>query len=127
MRAKGRVGLIMLETPANPTNGLVDLAACAATADAHRATARAIGRRSSVDNTMLGPMYQKPLQHGADLVVYSLTKYVGGHTDLVAGGDQRPRRAGAADHAAARRARHPARPALLLDAAALARDAGHPR
>jgi methionine-gamma-lyase len=39
-----------------------------------------------VDNTLLGPMYQKPLRHGADLALYSLTKYAGGHSDLVAGG-----------------------------------------
>lgn len=84
-QAKGRVGLIMLETPANPTNGLVDLKAVAMVADD-------LGRRQgyrppiAVDNTMLGPMYQKPLMHGADLAVYSLTKYAGGHSDLVAGG-----------------------------------------
>ena len=83
--AEGRVGLIMLETPANPTNGLVDLAAVAATAD--RIGERQ-GRRPpiAVDNTLLGPMYQHPLRHGADLAVYSLTKYAGGHSDLVAGG-----------------------------------------
>src|SRR3546814_8679100 len=39
-----------------------------------------------IDNTFLGPLWQKPLKHGADLVVYSLTKYAGGHSDLVAGG-----------------------------------------
>jgi methionine-gamma-lyase len=39
-----------------------------------------------VDNTFLGPVWQKPLRHGADLVLYSLTKYVGGHSDLIAGG-----------------------------------------
>jgi methionine-gamma-lyase len=39
-----------------------------------------------VDNTFLGPVFQRPLAHGADLVMYSLTKYVGGHSDLVAGG-----------------------------------------
>ena len=39
-----------------------------------------------VDNTLLGPIYQTPLAHGADLVVTSLTKYVGGHSDLIAGG-----------------------------------------
>jgi methionine-gamma-lyase len=38
-----------------------------------------------IDNTLLGPLYQSPLAHGADLVVYSLTKYVGGHSDLIAG------------------------------------------
>ena len=83
--ALGRVGLIMTETPANPTNALVDLRLMAKVADD-------IGRRQGhrplvvTDNTMLGPLYQNPLQHGADLNVYSLTKYVGGHSDLVAGG-----------------------------------------
>jgi len=83
--ALGRVGLIMTETPANPTNSLVDLALMAATADE-------IGRRQghrplvATDNTMLGPVYQQPLKCGADLNIYSLTKYVGGHSDLVAGG-----------------------------------------
>lgn len=84
-RAQGRVGLIMLETPANPTNGLVDLRAVAAIADR---LGEAQGHRPPVvvDNTLLGPMYQKPLLHGADLALYSLTKYAGGHSDLVAGG-----------------------------------------
>ncbi len=83
-RAKGRVGLIMLETPANPTNGLVDLEAVARVADS---LGRSQGHRPpiAVDNTMLGPVDQKPLKHGADLVIYSLTKYAGGHSDLVAG------------------------------------------
>lgn len=83
-RAKGRVGLILLETPANPTNGLVDLAAIAAIADE---LGRAQGHRPPivVDNTMLGPMFQAPLRHGADITLCSLTKYVGGHSDLVAG------------------------------------------
>jgi methionine-gamma-lyase len=39
----------------------------------------------TVDNTFLGPVFQRPLRHGADLVMYSLTKYIGGHSDLVAG------------------------------------------
>jgi methionine-gamma-lyase len=82
---QGRVGLVMLETPANPTNGLVDLGLVAAIADE---IGKAQGHRPpvAVDNTLLGPMYQRPLQHGADLAVYSLTKYAGGHSDLVAGG-----------------------------------------
>ena len=81
----GRIGMIMTETPANPTNSLVDLKLMAETADE-------IGRRQghrpliATDNTMLGPVYQKPLTCGADLNIYSLTKYVGGHSDLVAGG-----------------------------------------
>ncbi len=82
---KGRVGLVMLETPANPTNGLVDLRLMAKTAEA---IGKAQGSRPPVvvDNTLLGPMYQKPLEQGADLALYSLTKYAGGHSDLVAGG-----------------------------------------
>ncbi len=47
----------------------------------------------AIDNTFLGPLWQHPLEHGADIVVYSLTKYVGGHSDLVAGG-RRARRSG---------------------------------
>ena len=82
---KGRVGLVMLETPANPTNGLVDLRLMAKTAEA---IGKAQGSRPPVvvDNTLLGPMYQNPLKQGADLALYSLTKYAGGHSDLVAGG-----------------------------------------
>lgn len=80
----GRIGMIYLETPANPTNGLVDIARCAEIA---RGLEDAKGRRPlvAVDNTFLGPLWQRPLQHGADFVVYSLTKYVGGHSDLIAG------------------------------------------
>jgi methionine-gamma-lyase len=83
--ARGRVGLIFLETPANPTNDLVDIGDCAALA---RKYAGPDGRRPlvAVDNTFLGPLWQQPLACGADLVIYSLTKYVGGHSDLVAGG-----------------------------------------
>ena len=82
--ALGRVGMIYLETPANPTNGLVDIARCAEIA---RALTDEQGRRPlvAVDNTFLGPLWQRPLAHGADFVVYSLTKYVGGHSDLIAG------------------------------------------
>jgi len=83
---KGRVCLIIVETPANPTNSLVDLKLM-------REVSEMIGSRQSggrppvaVDNTFLGPVFQRPLPHGVDLVMYSLTKYVGGHSDLVAGG-----------------------------------------
>ncbi len=82
-RQKGRIAAIFVETPANPTNDLIDIAACKAAADRLGAE----GRRPHVivDNTFLGPLWQHPLECGADLVVYSLTKYVGGHSDLVAG------------------------------------------
>lgn len=78
----GRLAAVYVETPANPTNQLIDLAAAAA-------TIKALGQAEPpplvVDNTFLGPLWQKPLEHGADLILYSLTKYVGGHSDLIAG------------------------------------------
>jgi methionine-gamma-lyase len=82
-RAKGRVSLIYLESPANPTNVLVDVEAVAAARDALFGEQRP---PIAIDNTFLGPLWSKPLEHGADLSIYSLTKYAGGHSDLVAGG-----------------------------------------
>ncbi len=78
------IGAIYVETPAGPTNQLVDIARCAAAA---RRIGQATGRTPLVvvDNTLLGPLWQRPLDHGADLVLYSLTNCVGGHDDLVAG------------------------------------------
>lgn len=82
--ANGRVALIYLESPANPTNALVDIEGVAAARNAAFAPDQA--PPIAIDNTFLGPLWQHPLQHGADVVVYSLTKYAGGHSDLVAGG-----------------------------------------
>jgi methionine-gamma-lyase len=84
-KAMGRVAMIYLESPANPTNALVDVEAVAA------ARAAAFGDQAelppiAIDNTFLGPLWAKPLNDGADISVYSLTKYAGGHSDLVAGG-----------------------------------------
>ena len=81
----GRVAMIYLESPANPTNALVDIEAVAQVRDALFADHDA-PPPIAIDNTFLGPLWQQPLRHGADIVVYSLTKYVGGHSDLVAGG-----------------------------------------
>jgi len=83
-KAMGRVPLIYLESPANPTNVLVDVQGVARARDA----AFGEGERPpiAIDNTFLGPLWAQPLRHGADLSVYSLTKYAGGHSDLVAGG-----------------------------------------
>jgi methionine-gamma-lyase len=83
--ARGRVGLFYIETPANPTNALIDLAAVRSVLDdfAQRHGYRPI---AACDNTMLGPIFQHPIRDGIDLSIYSLTKYVGGHSDLVAGG-----------------------------------------
>ena len=80
----GQVALIYLESPGNPTNALVDIEAVAAVRDALFA-GDAFQPPIAIDNTFLGPLWQRPLDHGADIVVYSLTKYVGGHSDLVAG------------------------------------------
>jgi len=82
--AKGRVSVILIETPANPTNSLVDIAIIRRIADA-------IGQKQghtpvvACDNTLLGPVFQRPIEYGADISLYSLTKYVGGHSDLIAG------------------------------------------
>lgn len=79
----GRLGMIYVETPANPTNALVDIAACAELARRHSTAERRV--LLAVDNTFLGPLWQHPLKHGADLVLYSATKYIGGHSDVIAG------------------------------------------
>ena len=83
--AAGRVDAIFVETPANPTNALVDIRACRELSE--RAGRAQDGRRPPVivDNTFLGPVFQHPLHHGADLVIYSATKFLGGHSDVVAG------------------------------------------
>jgi methionine-gamma-lyase len=82
----GRVGLIVTETPANPTNSLVDLRLMRETSEWLEREQGGPRPPLTVDNTFLGPVFQRPLEHGADIVMYSLTKYVGGHSDLVAGG-----------------------------------------
>ncbi len=76
----GKVCMVYLESPGNPTNALVDVHAVRAAVDA-----AGLECPIAIDNTFLGPLWQRPLEHGADIVVYSLTKYVGGHSDLVAG------------------------------------------
>jgi methionine-gamma-lyase len=79
----GRVAMVYLESPANPTNALCDVEATRAAVDA------VFGENAppiAIDNTFLGPLWAKPIRQGADIVVYSLTKYAGGHSDLVAGG-----------------------------------------
>ncbi len=83
-RALGRVSVMMIETPSNPLNTLVDIALMRRLADEIGATQRYLPVLVC-DNTLLGPLFQKPLIHGADVSLYSLTKYVGGHSDLIAG------------------------------------------
>ncbi|HXF94803.1 MAG TPA: cystathionine gamma-synthase family protein [Gemmatimonadales bacterium] len=77
------LGAVLVETPANPTNALVDLACCASLARRHSTPDRQAPLL--VDNTFLGPLWQQPLAHGADIVLYSATKFIGGHSDVIAG------------------------------------------
>lgn len=83
--AKGPLKLIIAETPANPTAAIVDLDLMVRIADE-------IGARQDhrplvvVDNTLLGPFAQRPIEQGVDFCMTALTKYCGGHSDLLAGG-----------------------------------------
>jgi methionine-gamma-lyase len=78
-----RLSMIHIETPANPTNALIDIEMCAEIK--HHYTTAEKQVILSVDNTYMGPIWQHPLKHGADLVLYSATKYIGGHSDVIAG------------------------------------------
>jgi cystathionine gamma-lyase len=69
---------IWIETPSNPTLRLADLEAIAA-------IGRERGVLTVVDNTFASPAVQRPLEHGIDIVVHSVTKYIGGHSDIVGG------------------------------------------
>lgn len=75
--------MIFIESPANPTNALTDITGCRVLADKYARPDRPV--RVVVDNTFLGPLWQHPLKFGADLVIYSATKYIAGHSDLVGG------------------------------------------
>ncbi|MAE83693.1 MAG: methionine gamma-lyase [Flammeovirgaceae bacterium] len=81
-KAEGTLKMIYLETPANPTNALIDIEMCRQLADEHSVEDKVL---VAVDNTYMGPLWSHPLDHGADLVLYSATKYIGGHSDVVAG------------------------------------------
>lgn len=74
------LGLVLIETPSNPTLLMTDIGAAA------EAVRRHPGRPLlAVDNTLLGPAFQHPLSRGADLAIYSATKFLGGFSDLLAG------------------------------------------
>ncbi len=81
--AQDKLAMIYIETPANPTNDLIDIALCADIAKQHSTADKQV--LVAVDNTYMGPLWQHPLQHGADIVIYSATKYIGGHSDVIAG------------------------------------------
>ncbi len=78
-----RLAMVYVETPANPTNAMIDLEAISTFAHSYNTEDKHVV--VAVDNTYLGPIWQHPLKHGADLVIYSATKYIGGHSDLIAG------------------------------------------
>lgn len=78
-----KVKMVYVETPANPTNALFDLSVCREVADQLTNSDKEVV--VCVDNTYMGPLWQHPLKHGVDLIVYSATKYIGGHSDLIAG------------------------------------------
>jgi methionine-gamma-lyase len=84
-RARGPVKIVYLETPANPTNAMTDIVMVRRVVDDW---GKKHGHHPLIvcDNTLLGPVFQKPIGLGVDICVYSLTKYVGGHSDLIAGG-----------------------------------------
>ena len=75
--------VIYIEVPGNPTNSLIDIAMCARMAEHYKeGDCKPL---LVVDNTFLGPVFQHPLKHGADISLYSATKFIGGHSDLVGG------------------------------------------
>ncbi len=78
-----KLALVYIETPANPTNDLIDIAASKKVAKYFSTPEKEV--YLAVDNTYMGPIWQHPLKHGADLVLYSATKYIGGHSDVIAG------------------------------------------
>ena len=78
-----QLAMIYIETPANPTNTIIDIAACANVAKHFSTSDKQV--LTAVDNTYMGPLWQHPLKHGADIVMYSATKYIGGHSDVIAG------------------------------------------
>ncbi len=80
IRETADLGAVLLETPANPTLRMTDIEAAARAAHAREQPARVL-----VDNTFLGPVFQHPLELGADLCVYSATKYLAGFSDMLGG------------------------------------------
>ncbi len=80
IRTTPQLSLVFLETPANPTLVMCDLAACVRAAEERTERPLVIA-----DNTFLGPAFQHPLELGLDLVVYSATKFLGGHSDMLGG------------------------------------------
>jgi len=77
------VSLVYIESPANPTNSLVDIKKSKDLANHYTTTNNKT--YVAIDNTFMGPVFSQPMNFGVDVVLYSATKYIGGHSDLVAG------------------------------------------
>jgi methionine-gamma-lyase len=77
------LSLIYIETPANPTNEIIDIEMCKKIADHFSTNTKKVFL--ATDNTYMGPIWSHPLKHGADIVLYSATKFIGGHSDVIAG------------------------------------------
>jgi methionine-gamma-lyase len=77
------VSLVYIESPANPTNSVVDIHKSKELANHFSTKNEKV--YLAIDNTFMGPVFSQPIDHGADVVLYSATKYIGGHSDLVAG------------------------------------------
>ena len=75
---KGKTKLVWIETPCNPTWDVIDIAAAAE-------IARGVGAWLAVDSTVTTPVLTRPIEHGADIVMHSATKYLNGHCDVIAG------------------------------------------
>ena len=78
-----KLSMIFIESPANPTNDLIDMEMCVSIAKQFSTKDKKV--ITAIDNTYLGPVFSHPLKHGFDLVLYSATKYIGGHSDVIAG------------------------------------------
>jgi methionine-gamma-lyase len=78
-----KLAMIFIETPANPNNDLINIRVSKEIAKHFSTDEKEV--YLAVDNTYMGPVWQHPLKHGADLVLYSATKYIGGHSDVIAG------------------------------------------
>ncbi len=75
---KTNTQLVWMETPTNPLLKIIDIAAVST-------AAHAVGAKVAVDNTFASPIFQSPLALGADIAMHSLTKYIGGHSDIIGG------------------------------------------
>lgn len=86
IKASGKssaLSMIYIESPANPTNDLIDIQMCVKLAKHFSGNDKKV--ITAIDNTFLGPVFSHPMKYGFDLVLYSATKYIGGHSDVIAG------------------------------------------